>query len=113
MCAAQREEGTDEEDDDPPEDFVGDRLAHARLEATGQLYREVRYTVWDRIGGLYRPHVKVSAIFDTCSWANCAFSFKTYHSVIPSIVLVVRVSVHIHVLVSSACGDLRFLLRPA
>ncbi|CAM9572875.1 unnamed protein product [Ectocarpus fasciculatus] len=36
-----REEGTDEEEDDAPGDYIGDRLAHARLEATGQLYREV------------------------------------------------------------------------
>ncbi|CAM9182271.1 unnamed protein product [Ascophyllum nodosum] len=35
------EEGTDEEEDDAPKDYIGDRLAHARLEATGQLYREV------------------------------------------------------------------------
>lgn len=35
------EENTDEEDDDAPKDYIGDRLAHARLEATGQLYREV------------------------------------------------------------------------
>lgn len=35
------EEGTDEEDDDAPKDYIGDRLAHTRLEATGQLYREV------------------------------------------------------------------------
>lgn len=40
-CLAQREEGTDEEEEDTPGDYIGDRLAHARLEATGQLYREV------------------------------------------------------------------------
>eukprot|EP00904_Undaria_pinnatifida_P005902 jgi/Undpi1/2441/HiC_scaffold_13.g05822.m1 len=32
---------TDEEDGDGGGDYVGGRLAHARLEATGQLYREV------------------------------------------------------------------------
>lgn len=43
LVPAQREEGTDEEEeDDTPGDYIGDRLAHARLEATGQLYREVR-----------------------------------------------------------------------
>ncbi|CAM9408927.1 unnamed protein product [Scytosiphon promiscuus] len=36
-----REDDTDEEDDDAPGDYVGERLARARLEATGQLYREV------------------------------------------------------------------------
>eukprot|EP00903_Cladosiphon_okamuranus_P013170 g12283.t1 len=36
-----KEEGTDDEDEDAPGDYIGDRLAHARLEATGQLYREV------------------------------------------------------------------------
>lgn len=39
--ARQREDGTDEEEGDPG-DYIGDRLAHARLESTGQLYREVR-----------------------------------------------------------------------
>lgn len=38
---SQREDDTDEEDEDAPGDYIGDRLAHARLEATGQLYREV------------------------------------------------------------------------
>lgn len=42
MCLVQREEGTDEEEDDAAGDYIGDKLAHARLEATGQLYREVR-----------------------------------------------------------------------
>lgn len=41
FCSEQREEGTDEEEGDAG-DYIGDRLAHARLEATGQLYREVR-----------------------------------------------------------------------
>lgn len=40
--ARQREDGTDEEEGDSPGDYIGDRLAHARLESTGQLYREVR-----------------------------------------------------------------------
>lgn len=48
LCFAQREEGTDEEDEDAPGDYIGDRLAHARLEATGQLYREVRSVDWER-----------------------------------------------------------------
>lgn len=36
-----KEDGTDEEDAEVLEDYIGDRLARARLEATGQLYREV------------------------------------------------------------------------
>lgn len=38
----QKEDGTDEEDAEVLEDYIGDRLARARLEATGQLYREVK-----------------------------------------------------------------------
>ena len=41
LSVQRNEEGTDEEEDDAPKDYIGDRLAHARLEATGQLYREV------------------------------------------------------------------------
>eukprot|EP00752_Nemacystus_decipiens_P007081 g6344.t1 len=50
-----REEGTDEEDEDAPRDYIGDRLAHARLEATGQLYREVAK-------GLQAQRIEASAI---------------------------------------------------
>lgn len=46
----QREDETDEEDGEASGDFIGERLAHARLEATGQLYREVR---GETEGGLF------------------------------------------------------------